>query len=188
MNSQCPRCRETGGKAHSFIKLGSLKNTQTNIFYTAPSKCLEPEDSPEAIAYYMAHFEETRPNKWIWIFDCQGMKTKDLIKSGVAKKLAELVQKTYIDTLESVYIVNPTWSIKTLVTFLTPFLLKETRSRIHLCSNGILDTIQKLESIGLTGPCLASLSQQIMIQHFPSVEKPLLVHSPNSVLLKQSSH
>jgi dTDP-4-amino-4,6-dideoxygalactose transaminase len=37
----------------------------------------------------MAHFEETRPNKWIWIFDCQGMKTKDLIKSGVAKKLAE---------------------------------------------------------------------------------------------------
>jgi hypothetical protein len=188
MNSPCERCRITNGKAHSFIKMGTLKNSETNIFYTAPSKCLEPEDSPEAIAYYMAHFEETRPNKWIWIFDCQGMKTKDLIKSGVAKKLAELVQKTYFDTLQSIYIVNPTWQIKTLLTFLTPFLLKETRSRIHLCSNGILDTIHKLESIGLTGSCLASLSQQIMVHHSPSVEKPLLGHLPSFVQLKQNSH
>ena len=158
----CSRCAATNGTAHSFECLGSLKDSKTNLFYTCPQAAEEQEDSPEAVSYYLAHFESTRPNPWIWIFDCRGIKSKDLIKSGMAKKLAETVQKTYFDSLIGVYIVNPTLTIKALLTFLSPFLRKETKAKLHVCSLGLIDTINKLEIAGVSTPTLATITKKLI--------------------------
>jgi hypothetical protein len=158
----CSRCQETNGRAHSFEKIGVLKDNKTTVYYTNPALAEEEDDSPEAVQYYLAHFESTRPNSWIWLFNCKGMKTKDLIKSGMAKKLAETVQKTYFDTLLGIYIINPTFSIKTLITFLSPFLRKETKARIHLCSLGLIDTMNKLESAGVQNAELNVLTKRLI--------------------------
>jgi hypothetical protein len=157
----CPRCATTNGKAHSFEKIGTLKDNKTNLFYTCPGMAEEQDDSPEAVSYYLAHFETTRPNPWIWMFDCRGIKSKDLIRSGMAKKLAEVVQKTYFDTLLGVYIVNPSMTIKTLLAFLSPFLRKETKAKIHLCSLGLIDTINKLEIAGVQRNDLHTITKKL---------------------------
>lgn len=158
----CPRCLETNGKAHNFEKIGVLKDSNTNIFYTCPGLAQDQDDSPEAVSYYLAHFETTKPNPWIWIFDCRGIKSKDLIKSGMAKKLAETIQKSYFDTLLGVYIVNPTITIKALLTFLSPFLCKETKAKLHICSLGLIDTMNKLERVGVQKLDITTLTKKLI--------------------------
>ena len=159
--TSCPRCKENN-KAHSFEKLGTLRDNVTNIFYTCPVQATEPDDSPDAFQYYMAHFQETEPRPWIWIFDCQGMKAKDLTKSTLARKLTEAVQTKYKDTLRGIYIINPLWSITSLFTVIKPFLHKEAKSRVHICSLGLIDTINKLESVGMYSHALQKVTKCIL--------------------------
>ena len=157
----CIRCQATNGKAHSFEKIGSLKDNKTNLYYTCPALAEEQDDSPEGLTYYLAHFEATKPNPWIWIFDCKGMKSKDLIKSGLGKRMAEVVQQTYFDTLLGIYILNPTFGIKALIAFINPFLKKETKAKIHVCSLGPIDMINRLESIGVQRNDLLTITKKI---------------------------
>ena len=162
MTTKCPRCIATNGKAHSFEMIGYLRDGQTHIYYTSVADATEADDSPESVSYYLHHFEETKPHKWIWIFDCKGMQTKDLIKSGMSKKLSDTVQNTYHNTLLHVYIINPTMAIRALLTFLHPFLLKETRNKIHVCSLGLIDTINKLETAGVPGTEIKGITQKLL--------------------------
>lgn len=159
--TSCPRCQATGGKAHSFEKVGMLQDGKTLVFYTCPAQATEAEDSPEAVQYYLTHLEATRPHPWIWIFDCKGMKAKDLIQSGMGRHLADTVQKTYFDTLLGIYIVHPSWAMKTLIRFLKPFLRKETYARIHLCSLGLIDTVNTLERAGIPRYEMANLTKKL---------------------------
>jgi hypothetical protein len=180
----CPRCLSTNGKAHSFHHVGNCTDNQTHIYYTSPSKCTEPDDTPEAIDYYLLHLQDTKDKKWIWIFDCQNMSSKDLFKTGVAKKFSKMVEEVYFDSLMDVYVVHPTASIKAIWTFIKPFLAKETCKRIHFCSDGLLDTVLTLEKRGVKRHELTSLTQNL--------QSPLLipfpVHSPNSAQPKQKTH
>ena len=157
--TKCQRCQATNGRAHSFQKVATLEASSTNIFYTAPALAEEAEDSPEALQHYLAHFEDTKPTSWVWIFDCKGMVSKDLVKSGMGKRLAEIVQANYFDTLLGVYIVNPTWAMKTLLAFLMPFLRKDTRAKLHVCSLGPLDTVQRIQSLGVKGNEINSITR-----------------------------
>ncbi len=156
----CPRCKENS-KAHSFEKLGTLRDGVTNIFYTCPAEATEPDDTPDAFQYYMSHFQETEPHPWIWIFDCQGMKAKDLTKSTLARKLTDAVQAKYKDSLLGIFVINPIWSITSLFTVIKPFLHKEAKSKVHICSLGLIDTINKLENFGVHTTTLKKLTTRI---------------------------
>jgi len=154
----CRKCIEYKQNFHSFEKIGILADGKTTIFYTSPASTSEPEDSPEAIDFYLQHFEETRPNQWIWVFDCQGMKSRDLLKNS-GKRLTDAIQKNYFETLAGIYIVNPTWAMKTLIAFISPFVLKETRSKLHVCPLGAIDAITRLQKIGVSGTELSQLTR-----------------------------
>jgi hypothetical protein len=156
----CPRCKENS-KAHSFEKLGTLRDGVTNVFYTNPALATEPDDSPEAYQYYMAHFQDTEPHPWIWIFDCKGMKTKDLTQSRLAKKLMDGIQTKYKDSLRGIFIINPVWCITSLFTVIKPFLHKEAKSKVHICSLGLIDTINKLETAGVHSTTLQKLTVRL---------------------------
>ncbi len=157
----CSRCLATNGKAHSFEKIGILQDNSTNLFYTCPANALEQDDSPEALQYYLAHFESTRPNPWIWIFNCRGVNSKDLIKSGLGRRLADSVQQNCFDTLRGIYIINPTTTIRALILFLYPFLKKDIKSKIHICSLGPIDAINKLQSLGINTQDINTLTRKI---------------------------
>jgi len=155
----CRKCIQTSIKYHSFDRIGVLADGKT-IYYTAPARTQEKEDSPEVVDYYIQHFEETRPNKWIWVFDCQGMKSSDLLK-GCGKRIKEIVHNNCFDTLTAIYIVNPTWAIKTLTGFIKPFVLKENREKLHICSLGPIDVITRLQASGIPPAELSQIMRLI---------------------------
>ena len=153
--SGCIKCRVE--KIHSFEFIGHLRDDKTRIYYTNPS-----DNPPEEIIYYLHHFEDTKPHPWVWILDCSEVNTKELLNSKIIKQLTDLSKTTSYDTLLHVFVINPSTTIKTLLTILNPFLLKETRNKIHLCSLGLIDTINKLESIGLPGTEIKSLTKKLL--------------------------
>ena len=155
--SGCIKCTEKNQKIHSFEFIGHLRDDKTRIYYTNPS-----DNPPEEIIYYLHHFEETKPHPWVWILDCSEVNTKELLNSKIIKQLTDLSKTTSYDTLLHVFVINPSTTIKTLLTILNPFLLKETRNKIHLCSLGLIDTINKLESIGLPGTEIKSLTKKLL--------------------------
>lgn len=161
--TQCPRCKETSGRAHSFELVGSLRDNITNIFYTSLGESTEPEDSPDTLAGYLFHMQETRPHSWIWILDCRGMKSKDLLRSGLVKALTDILQRITIETLIGVYILNPTIAMNAVIQCIKPFLYKETRQRIHVCNMGLIDTVNRLESAGVTRHAMIKITQKLSI-------------------------
>ncbi len=161
--SQCSRCKETGGRAHSFEYIGILRDNTTHIFYTSLADSSEPEDSPDTLAGYLYHMNETRPHPWIWILDCKGMKSADLLRSGLVKALTDVVQFTNIETLLSVYILHPTIAMNAVIQCIKPFLYKETRQRIHVCNMGLIDTVNRLETAGVTRPAMIKITQKLSI-------------------------
>jgi hypothetical protein len=161
--TQCPRCKETGGRAHSFELVGCLRDNTTNIFYTSLGESTDPEDSPDTLAGYLFHMHETRPSSWIWVLDCRGMKSKDLLRTGLIKSLTDVVQSTNIETLRGVYILHPTIAMNAVIQCIKPFLYKETRQRIHLCNMGLIDTVNRLELAGVTRPAMIKITQKLSI-------------------------
>ncbi len=159
-HTKCPRCKETGGRAHSFEHIGHLRDAKTHIFYTSLAEATDPEDSPDTLQGYLYHMNETRPHPWIWILDCRGMKTKDLLQGSLAKQLADVVQHVNIETLVSVFILQPTWAMNALIQFIKPFLYKETRQRIQMCNLGLIDTINRLENAGVARTELSTLTKK----------------------------
>jgi hypothetical protein len=153
--TSCIKCIHK--KIHSFEFIGHLRDNKTRIYYTNPS-----DNPPEEIIYYLHHFEETKPYPWIWILNCDGVVTKDLLNSKIVKQLTDLSKNTTYETLLHVFVINPSSTIKTLLTILNPFLLKETRNKIHLCSLGLIDTINKLESIGIPGNEIKGITKKLL--------------------------
>jgi hypothetical protein len=153
----------TGGKSHHFEKLGTFlsNDTPVSIFYTNPAHTIEVIDAPEAPQWWMSHFEETRPNKWIWIFDCQHTSNSQLMSIHSAKRLMNLMYETHKDTLQSIHILQPSWTMKTFLQIITPFAKKDVRHRLHVYSHGLLDTVSKFQDLGIKGQELQTLMKTL---------------------------
>ena len=132
---------------HSFSKIGTLGDGASALYYTKPSIAQE-DDSPDNMTDFFEHFEDTRPNPWFWIFDCKDMKSKDFISNGSGIKMAGVLQTSHYETLKGVFIINPTMTMRVFLGIIRPFLKKETNSKIHMCSLGLINTVDKLQKIG----------------------------------------
>jgi hypothetical protein len=157
----CPRCAETGGRAHSFETIGTLSDGKTAIIYSRPSLGTEPEDAPDNIYYYTLHFASTQPNPWIWILDFRGSKVADFLKSGIGPNLRQAIQANQFNNLSGLFIVNPSWAFKAVLAFIKPLLKKETFAKIHLCSLGPIDIIHRIEHLGIGRPELHVITRKI---------------------------
>ena len=153
----CKLCAESGGTAHSFKKLGTLQDGQTNIFYTSPRRALIKKDTPENVDDYIEHLKDTSPNPWIWIFDAKDMKTSDFISNGSGKKVIDVIQETYSKTLKCVYIVNPTTPMRMFLGLMRPFMKKESNDRLYMCSLGLIEMVNKLQEVGINATELATV-------------------------------
>lgn len=166
----CPRCQLTGGRSHHFERLGGFNSNDSpvSIFYTNPARTIETIDAPEAPQWWMAHFESTRPNKWIWIFDCRNTSNSQLMSIQSAKRLVNLMYETHKDTLQGIHVLQPSWTMKTFLQILMPFVKKDVRHRLHIHSNGLLDTVSKFQAMGIQGQELQTLTKNL--QSIPSPE------------------
>ena len=180
--STCPRCQLTGGKSHHFERVGTfLSSTQEpiSIFYTNPANTIERSDAPEAPQWWMAHFESTKPNKWIWIFDCQHTSSNQLMSITSAKRLVSLMYESHKNTLQGIYVVQPSWAMKTFLQVLTPFVKKDVRHRLHIFSGGLLDTVSRFQALGIQGQELQTLTKHLQTHPIPSPVGQAGIHLKN---------
>jgi hypothetical protein len=157
----CPRCQLTGKPAHHFEKVGTFfsNDTPVSIFYTNPARTSEHLDAPEAPQWWMAHFESTKPNKWIWVFDCHHTSSNQLMSITSAKRLVNLMYESHRESLQGIYVIQPTWAMKTFLQILSPFVKKDVRHRLFVYSGGLLDTVSKFQAMGIKGQELQTLTK-----------------------------
>jgi hypothetical protein len=165
----CERCKETDGRAHNFECLGTVSNTQVQVFYTCPANATEQQNTPQAIEAFAAHFQDTGTSPWIWIFNCQGMKSNDYVHSGAAGKIKEILKQEVFQRCQAVYILQPSTAMKLLVKFILPFTAPTMRSKLHLCSLGPLDIYNRLQKVNVPPPILNSLMQKIQTPIRPQI-------------------
>ena len=134
---------------HSFDKIGILADGTTSLYYTKPALATEDE-SPDSINDFIQHFEDTRPNSWFWIFDCKDMKSKNFVSNGSGLKMAKLIQTEYYSSLNGIIVINPSTTMNIFLGIIRPFLKSETKAKIHVCSLGLINIVNKLQSIGST--------------------------------------
>jgi len=162
--STCPRCQLTGGKSHHFERVGTfLSSTHEaiSIFYTNPANTIERSDAPEAPQWWMAHFESTKPNKWIWIFDCHEVSQSQLMSISSAKRLVNLMYESHKNTLQGIYVLQPSWAMRTFLSLLTPFVKSDVRNRLHVYTGGPLDALNRFQALGIKDAELRSLTQRM---------------------------
>jgi len=153
----CKVCAEKGITAHSFQKLGTLNDGKTNIFYTSPRRAVIQKDTPANVDNYIEHLKDTLPGPWIWIFDAKDMKSNDFISNGSGKKILDILQTDYYNTLKCVYIVNPTTPMRMFLGIMRPFMKKETNERVYMCSLGLIEMVDKLQKVGINAPELSTV-------------------------------
>ena len=145
----CELCNGRQIKAHSFERIGTLKDGITAIFYTSPRRIQIVEDTEEYVKGIYEHFKETAPNKWIWIFDSKDMMSGKSLSNKTVVKLAQHVQSEYASTLMRTFIVNPSTVMRVFLGVVRPFLKKATNDSIYMCSLGLVEVVHKLQEIGV---------------------------------------
>ena len=129
-----------------FEKVSTLQNGMP-VFYTNTH-------GGQNMETFIENFKEAG-DSWIWIVDCKGMKTRDF---GHGKGAADILQNSGI---EKFFLVNPTLPVKLFSTLVWPFLKAETKKKIHICSSGLIHTMETLEKIGMNKKDLMNIIQRI---------------------------
>ena len=128
MTFVCDICQRLPG-SHSFTKIGVNENI--NYFYTCPAKAIKYDDNKGILKHYKGMLDNYPNEDWIWVFDGKGFEMKHAINIGLAIDLAKLIA-TYKNTLKKIYIINPSWHIKSIINITAPFLPDEIKKNIHI--------------------------------------------------------
>ena len=153
----CQKCQSLPG-SHSFVRLGRLPSG-ISVFYTCPAKAKDFKDEPMFLGYFATHLETTENKPWIWIFDCQGFGKEHMTSLATVKGLTNLLQTTYKDSLQDLYIVHEAWHFHLLLSAVMPFVNKKFRKHLHQIKGSTLEILVEFEKKGLPMSLLAPLRE-----------------------------
>lgn len=141
MKDICETCDKEPG-SHSFTYLCKTLRPELceYIFYTCVGDAKKYNDSDGIIKHYKNFLNKMNPDKWIWVFNCDGFGLKHYTEINTIKKLALLV-KTF-GRIEAIYIVNSPGLLDVVLNIVQPILDKETFGKIKLVkSKDLLENI-----------------------------------------------
>ena len=145
----CDICEQEPG-AHSFTYL--CRTTKTNIyeyvFYTCIGDSKRYNDQEGIINHYSNCLKTMNPDKWIWIFNCDGFGLKHYAEINTTKKLAHLI-KTF-GKVEAIYLVNAPGLLDLVLKAIKPILDAETFGKIKVISPEETLSLMNLENNDLS--------------------------------------
>ncbi len=124
----CPKC-SIMPSSHSLTKI-----TKKGIlyYYTCPSKAIMYNDVQGIVDHYDGMLREIPEHKkWVWVFDSIDFGFMHAIQTTVAIEIAKIINK-YSKHLTKIIIINPTFYIKMMHTFLLPFLDLKVKDIIEM--------------------------------------------------------
>ena len=121
----CTACAEDP-TCHSFTMLGERNGV--SVFYTCPANASKYNDTTGILLHYDNMLHSHHPLPWIWIFDSTDFSVKHMMEMSTGIGLARLISTKYADSLQKIYVVHPTWHIRSMYNLLYPFLSDRVRN------------------------------------------------------------
>ena len=128
MEHICKACHEDS-TSHSFSKLYEVGGV--SIFYTKPADATKYTDTEGILAHYDNMLRHNGDKPWRWIFDSDGFGMKHALEVRTGIGIAKLITSKYSKNLQKIIVKNPTWHIKLMYTFVSPFLSTKVNSMIE---------------------------------------------------------
>ena len=143
MDNICDICVKKPG-SHSFTYLckTTKKDLYEYVFYTCIGDSKAYNDADNVVKHYENCLTVMNPDKWIWIFNCDGFEYKHYAEISTIVKLVGLINK--IGKIEAIYIVNTCGLLDMLLKVIKPLLDLETFQRIK-----VIDSVEILNKIDL---------------------------------------
>ena len=127
----CKHCLKSPG-LHSF----SYKYTDKDgnkVFYSCPGRARYTE-TDDGITKLMEHIDGclTQCDSWVWIFDGDNFGMGNAMQLRTAYALCKRLNSD--KRLRRIDVINPTWHIHSMLTFLYPIMSEEMRKKTNLIS------------------------------------------------------
>ena len=144
MENICEICFKFPG-SHSFTYLCKTNDVSSNeyIFYTCVNDSILYNDTIGILNHYKNYLEYMNPDKWIWIFNCNGFSMKHYFDIYTIRGLANLI-KTY-GRVKHIYIINITKLLYLVLQMVKLILDKEMFDKIQIINSN--DELIKLLDI-----------------------------------------
>ena len=132
MEHICKTCHEDS-TSHSFSKLCEIKGV--SMFYTKPADATKYTDREGILAHYDNMMKHNGDKPWTWIFDSDGFGMKHAMEVRTGIEIAKLISSKYSNNLQKIIVKNPTWYVKLMYTFVSPFLSTRVNSMIEFTND-----------------------------------------------------
>jgi len=132
MEQICKACHEDS-TSHSFSKLCEIKGV--SMFYTKPADATKYTDREGILAHYDNMMKYNGDKPWTWIFDSDGFGMKHAMEVRTGIEIAKLISSKYSNNLQKIIVKNPTWYVKLMYTFVSPFLSTRVNSMIEFTND-----------------------------------------------------
>lgn len=125
----CDICEKEPG-SHSFVYLCRTNKADIYeyIFYTCIGDVKKYQDIEGTLKHYLNCLTLMNPDKWIWIFNFDGMSGKHYTEITLIKKLTRILKE--FGKIENVFLVNPPKLLNVVINLIKPILDKKTFDKI----------------------------------------------------------
>lgn len=147
---------------HTFIPFGKVGDA--SLYYTNPSKSKEVINTEERFVYFRSHLDDAKKGgKWIWVFDCAGMRSEHYMSFDIMKKLMKELSEDQLNSLIGIWVIHPNTWMRASVAFIRPFFKSELMNRIKMINGKQYVLIDKLQKAGLVGKPLDWLNKESVL-------------------------
>lgn len=152
---KCQRCIESPG-FHSFEQIADISGQK--VFYCFPAHNKKSVQTREDMLNFVSHFPET--GSWSFLFHAKGYTLAHVMPLSVALEMGKIVEQQHIERLQKIYIVQGSWFMKFVVTWVLPVLRKEMRQKFVVIDGPLLEVITELQKDGVPISSLQGLRER----------------------------
>jgi hypothetical protein len=132
----CQRCVDFP-YAHSFELLFKAKNIETqkdvNFYYTKVSDAIRYNDTNGILLHYQNLLNMSKPDSWVWIFDCNGFGLKHSLEIKTAIGLSRIINQ--FGRVENILVINSNFFINAILKIVKVVLDTDISRKIILISS-----------------------------------------------------
>jgi hypothetical protein len=141
MRDICSKCY-LNPNSHSFKKV--YQTSTVDIFYTNPSEALLYKDTEGILLHYRNYLNSIRGKKWIWIFNSEDFGLSQALEIKTAIGISKIISNNS-NSLNKIFIINPTGYIKNILKIVSPFLSKDIKNKIEILNDKLYELKDVIE-------------------------------------------
>jgi hypothetical protein len=151
---------------HFFITVGGIA-----LYYTNPAKSKELIDTPEKFVFFKTHLDDAKgKGKWIWIFDCAGMRVEHFTSYQFTKSMMQELSNDQLESIQGLWIIHPNTWMRASIAFVKPLFKSELIQKIRVFENKREALMADLQKSGFTAPAGEWIAKETVLLPLPVKE------------------